>query len=111
MQAKSDAQLLIDYARHGSEPAFGEIVARYTNLIYSTVLRQVGSAAVAEDVAQCVFTDLARKAPVLARQLPENGTLVGWLYRSSRFVLAKYLRGDHRRQTRESQAMQEFHPS
>lgn len=111
MQAKSDVQLLVEYARQGSEPAFGEIVARYTNLIYSTVLRRVGSATVAEDVAQSVFTDLARKAPRLAGQLPENGTLVGWLYRGSLFALSKYLRDDHRRQSRESKAMQELHPS
>ena len=44
MQAKADAQLLREYARQGSEAAFGEIVARYTDLVYSAVLRQVGSA-------------------------------------------------------------------
>lgn len=111
MQAKADAQLLREYARQGSEAAFGELVARYTDLVYSTVLRQAGSADVAEEVAQSVFTDLARKAPELAGKLGENGSIVGWLYRSSRFALSKYLRGEHRRQNRESQAMQNLDPA
>ena len=39
MLNKSDAPLLRDYAAHGSEPAFGEIVTRHTDLIYSAALR------------------------------------------------------------------------
>ena len=111
MQAKADAQLLRECSHQGSEAAFGEIVARYTDLVYSTVLRQVGSATLAEEVAQSVFTDLARKAPSLARKLGENGTIVGWLYRSSRYAVSKHLRAEHRRHNRESQAMQNFDPS
>lgn len=111
MQAKADAQLLREYARQGSEAAFGEIVTRYTDLVYSAVLRQIGSADLAEDVVQGVFTDLARKAPSLADKLEENSTIVGWLYRSSRFAVAKHLRGEHRRRIRESQAMQDFTPA
>ena len=111
MQAKADAQLLREYSRHGSEAAFGEIVARYTDLVYSAVLRQVGSATLAEEVAQSVFTDLARKAPSLAGRIEENGTIVGWLYRSTRFAVSKHLRAEHRRHNRESQAMQNYDPS
>ena len=55
---KSDAQLLREYAEQRFESAFGEIVARHTDLVYSTALRQVGSPDLARDVAQCVFTDL-----------------------------------------------------
>jgi RNA polymerase sigma factor (sigma-70 family) len=111
MQAKADAQLLREYTRQGSEAAFGEIVARYTDLIYASVLRQAGSADLAEEVAQSVFTDLARKAPALTARLGDNGTIVGWLYRSSRYALSKYRRAEHRRHTRESQAMQDFDPA
>jgi DNA-directed RNA polymerase specialized sigma24 family protein len=111
MQAKADAQLLREYCRQGSEAAFGEIVARYTNLVYSAVLRQVGSADIAEEVAQSVFTDLARKAASLAGKLDENGTIVGWLYRSSRYAVSKHLRAEQRRHNRESQAMQNLDPA
>ena len=110
MQAKDDAQLLREYARQGNEAAFGELVARYTDLVYSTVLRHAGSADLAEDVAQSVFMDLARKAASLAGKFHENETIVGWIYRSSRFALSKRLRAEHRRHNRESQAMQEFDP-
>jgi len=80
MQGKSDSQLLREYAENGSEAAFSEIVARYTDLVYSSAVRQVGSPDLARDVAQSVFTDLARKAGSLARKLKENDTLMGWLY-------------------------------
>ncbi len=33
MPVKSDAQLLRDYAERGSEAAFGELVARHTDLV------------------------------------------------------------------------------
>ena len=36
-----DAILLRDYARHGSEASFSELVSRYLDLVYSTALRQV----------------------------------------------------------------------
>jgi RNA polymerase sigma factor (sigma-70 family) len=111
MQAKADAQLLREYAFEGSEAAFGEIVARYTDLVYSTVLRQAGSPDLAEEVAQSVFTDLARKAPALAAKLGDSGTIVGWLYRGSRYALTKHLRAEQRRHTRENLAMQNLDPS
>jgi len=34
MQEKSDAQWLRDYAEHGTEAAFREIVGRHTDLIF-----------------------------------------------------------------------------
>jgi hypothetical protein len=40
MQPKSDAQLLRDYAEHGSEVAFGERVARHSDLVHSAALRR-----------------------------------------------------------------------
>jgi len=33
-------QLLREYARHGSEAAFRELVARYTDFVYSVALRR-----------------------------------------------------------------------
>jgi len=92
MQGKSDSQLLREYAENGSEAAFSEIVARYTDLVYSSAVRQVGSPDLARDVAQSVFIDLARKAGSLARKLKENDTLIGWLYRGTRYDALPILR-------------------
>jgi RNA polymerase sigma factor (sigma-70 family) len=108
MHEGSDAQLLREYAGHGDEAAFREIVARHTDLVYSSALRQVGSPDLAQDVAQSVFTDLARKAPELAASSKEHASLLGWLYRSTRYAALNQLRDDRRRQARERQIMQDF---
>jgi RNA polymerase sigma factor (sigma-70 family) len=110
MSEASDAQLLRDYVEHGHEAAFREIVARHTDAVYSAALRQVVSPDLACDVAQSVFTDLARKAPSLARTLDARASLVGWLYRSTRFAALNQWRDDQRRQARERLAMQHFDP-
>jgi DNA-directed RNA polymerase specialized sigma24 family protein len=59
----TDSQkLLADYATHGSETAFRELVSRYIDLVFSTALRSVGGDEHrAHDVAQTVFLDLARQ--------------------------------------------------
>jgi RNA polymerase sigma factor (sigma-70 family) len=96
-----DRQLLRQYADEGSEAAFGELVARYVNLVYSAALRRTGGDAhLAQDVAQLVFTDLARKAG----SLPADVVLSGWLHRASRFAAAQLMRSEHRRQAREQEA-------
>jgi hypothetical protein len=43
MNERSDVQLLRDYAEHGNEAAFRELVLRHTDLVFSAALRQVGS--------------------------------------------------------------------
>jgi len=98
----TDSQtLLADYATNGSEAAFRELVTSYTNLVYSTAIRLVGGdTQLAEDVAQTVFIDLAR----LARTLPREVMLGGWLHRHTRFVAATLMRSERRRQFRERQA-------
>ena len=108
MQEQPDAQLLRDYAEHGCEPAFREIVTRHTDLVYSAALRCVNSSDLACDVAQSVFTDLARKARPLADKLVDNASLVGWLYRSTRFAALNQLRDDRRRLAYERQAMEQL---
>ena len=105
---KTDAELLREYAERGSEAAFAEIAARYTNLVYSAALRQVGSADLARDVGQSVFTDLARKAGSISKQMAESASLAGWLYRGTRFAALALRRGELRRQTRERQAMEQL---
>jgi RNA polymerase sigma factor (sigma-70 family) len=97
-----DRQLLRRYAADGSETAFRELVARHVNLVYSAALRCTGGdAQFAQDVAQLVFTDLARKA----RSLPENVVLPGWLHRATRYAAAQLLRTERRRTAREQEAV------
>jgi RNA polymerase sigma factor (sigma-70 family) len=99
-----DSELLGRYARTRSEEAFAELVRRHVNLVYSAALRQVnGDAHLAQDVAQTVFTDLARKAPALSRR----ATLAGWPYTSAHFAAAKTARTENRRRNREEQFMRE----
>jgi RNA polymerase sigma factor (sigma-70 family) len=108
MQVKSDAELLREYAAQASEAAFREIVTRHADLVYASALRQARSPELARDIAQTVFADLVRKAPALGQSLAENASLVGWLYRSTRFEAHTQLRDDRRRQARERQAMENF---
>jgi RNA polymerase sigma factor (sigma-70 family) len=96
-----DAELLRRFAEDHSEAAFGELVQRHLRLVYFAALRQVGGDAHrANDVAQSVFTDLARKA----RGLTRHGSLTGWLYTSTHYAAAKAVRAEQRRQAREQEA-------
>jgi RNA polymerase sigma factor (sigma-70 family) len=97
----TDADLLRRYTEDRSEPAFAEIVQRHLNLVYFAALRQVGGDTHrAQEVAQSVFTDLARKAATLTGR----ATLTGWLHTSTRFAAAKARRADFSRQQYELEA-------
>jgi RNA polymerase sigma factor (sigma-70 family) len=96
----NDWELLQDYARHGSEAAFQTLVERYLNLVHSVASRHVRDTQLAEEVCQAVFILMARKA----RTLKEGIVLSGWLFRTTRFVAARALRGEQRRQRREQEA-------
>ena len=108
MQPPSDAQLLRAYADHGTESAFAKIVARHTDLVYSAALRQVYSPDLARDVTQSVFIDLARKARTVSATLSPEASLVGWLYRGTRFAARDLYRNETRRTQRERQAMEQL---
>jgi RNA polymerase sigma factor (sigma-70 family) len=96
-----DTELLRRYADERSEEAFAELVRRHLGLVYHAALRQCGGDAHrAEDVAQTVFTDLARKA----RSLGRHPGLAGWLYTGTRHAAAQAVRTEVRRQARESEA-------
>jgi RNA polymerase sigma factor (sigma-70 family) len=105
---KSDVQLLRDYADRSDEAAFREIVGRYADLVYSAALRQVESSAAASDLAQSVFTDLARKAGNLARASEDTNSLAGWLHRATRYTALNHLRDTRRRHSNERQAMEQL---
>jgi RNA polymerase sigma factor (sigma-70 family) len=96
-----DTELLRRYAEEHSESAFTELVKRRLGLVYAVALRQTGGDAHrAHDIAQTVFTHLARQASSLARQ----PVLAGWLYRSAQFAASDAMRTERRRQVREHEA-------
>lgn len=96
-----DRQWLAEFARTGSEAAFRQIAGRHLKLVYSAALRMVNEdAALAQDITQLVFTNLARKA----RSLPADVILAGWLHRDTRFTALEWLRKERRRVQREQQA-------
>ena len=102
-----DSELLRRYADEKSEEAFAALVRRHLDLVYSVALRQVGGDAhLAQDVAQTVFTSLARKAATLAGR-PVHG---GWLYRTAQFTAIDVVRAESRRRAREveAQTMHDF---
>ena len=96
---KDDAELLLDYAERESESAFAELLDRHLALVYSAAFRLVnGDVHLAQDVAQSVFADLARKAaPVAKRISARREVLAGWLYTSTRFAAATAIRAEQRR--------------
>ncbi|MGD0814020.1 MAG: sigma-70 family RNA polymerase sigma factor [Verrucomicrobiota bacterium] len=108
MQEQTDVQLLRDYAKDGNEGAFRELVARRTDLVYSAALRQVDSPDLACDLAQGVFTDLARKARPVAEKMPGGDSLTGWLLRSTRYAALNLMRDTRRRMANERQAMEQL---
>lgn len=96
-----DAELLRDYAERGSEAAFADLVRRRLGLVYSVALRQTGGDIhLAEDVAQKVFTQMARKAGPLSR----HPAVSAWLYRTTQFEAINLVRGERRRRRREQEA-------
>jgi RNA polymerase sigma factor (sigma-70 family) len=103
-----DAELLRRYSEAASEDAFAEVVRRHIDFAYASALRRVGGDAhLAKDVTQHVFIALARQARTLARR----ESLSAWLFVTTRNLAAQVVRGERRRQVRESAAvlMTELH--
>src|SRR5258708_7132876 len=100
MDPKDDSEWLREYATERSEAAFTSLVQRHIHFVYSSALRQVRNAHLAEEVTQAVFIILARKAERLRR-----GTgLAGWVFHRARFVAAAELRAAARRHKHEQEA-------
>jgi len=97
IMSDTDLQLLARYARDRAEDAFAEVVRRHVDFVYSAALRQVRSSQLAEEVAQSVFTDLAKN---LGRLKPDT-ILTAWLYQVARRTSTDVVRREARRQLRE----------
>jgi RNA polymerase sigma factor (sigma-70 family) len=96
-----DVVLLRRYAEEKSEEAFAELVGRHLDLVYSAALRRLGGDAHgAADVAQRVFTTLARNAGILSR----HTGLTAWLYTATRNAAIDLIRAERSRRVREQEA-------
>ncbi|HEY4416406.1 MAG TPA: sigma-70 family RNA polymerase sigma factor [Verrucomicrobiae bacterium] len=97
----NDLDLLKQFAHAHSQDAFAEIVRRHVNLVYSAALRQVRAPQLAEEVAQSVFTDLARSVEKFNRTTGTPPVLTAWLYAVTRRTAIDVIRKESRRQLRE----------
>ena len=97
-----DVTLLRRYAEEGSESSFTELVRRHVDLVYGAALRRTGGDPHrAADVAQQVFTTLARDA----RKLSRHSVLAAWLHTATRNAALNLMVSEQRRKTRESEAL------
>lgn len=97
-----DARLLRRYADEGSQPAFAELVRRHVDLVYGAALRRTGGDSHrAADVAQQVFTTLAREA----RKLSRHAVLGAWLHTATRNAALNLMISEQRRKAREAEAL------
>ncbi len=104
MQELNDSALLRQYVEQDTEEAFGVLVARNLNKVYSVALRYTGNHHQAEEITQAVFVILARKA----RTLNPNVILSGWLYRTARLTSLTKIRTEIRRTNREQEAQRKM---
>lgn len=93
-------ELLTEFRERGSEQAFGELVRRFSNLVFSVANRRLNNIALAEEASQSVFLRLAKSAPNISSE-PE---LIGWLHRTSIHVAVDLWRAETRRRAREDKA-------
>jgi RNA polymerase sigma factor (sigma-70 family) len=100
MDTMDDSALLREYATERSETAFASLVQRHIHFVYSSALRQVRDAHLAEEVTQAVFIILARKAG----RIRQGTVLAGWFFNTARFVAAAELRAAARRRKHEQEA-------
>lgn len=96
----SDTELLQRYIDEGESSAFSALVERHVDLVYSVARRHVGSSQLAEDVAQSVFIELARRASRIKLGTP----LIAWLHLVSRRIAINAARDESRRHAREHAA-------
>jgi RNA polymerase sigma factor (sigma-70 family) len=101
----TDQGLLEQYVRQGDQNAFGQLVERYSSLVFSVCLRRLGNASEADDASQAVFLILSRRAgSLLQRAWLSRPVIADWLHRTAHFVALKNRRQSVRRQRREQEA-------
>ncbi len=97
----TDHELLAGHLSGASPEAFAELVQRHLPLVLSAARRRLLTPDLAEDVAQQVFTLLARKASSLGPRV----VITGWLYQATCHIASELNRNEGRRQIREHESM------
>lgn len=101
----TDQELLQRYARRGEDDAFGVLVRRHVDFVFSAARRLLVDQHLSEDVTQQVFLTLASQAGEVRERLESGTPLSGWLHVTTRNLAAKTIRGRERRAAREQEAM------
>ena len=100
MDDQTDSQLLDAWVEARAERAFGELVRRHLDFVFSAAWRMVGDSHLAQDVTQSVFIALARDAA----RIRNRCVLSGWLHGAVHNIAAQTIRTDARRRAREQEA-------
>ncbi len=96
----TSARLMQDFVATQSRAAFEALVERYLPMVRQTAYRCTRNRAAADDVAQQVFIDFARRLP---RLRPSEG-VGAWLHRSAVFRSKDLMKSERRRRRRERSA-------
>ena len=99
-ERRTDFDLLKSFTRLGDQESFAGVVRRHLDLVYATAFRKVEDPGAAQEIAQNVFTTLARKA----WQFAPDDSLPAWLYRATLLEAKEWWRGEVRRRRREQTA-------
>jgi RNA polymerase sigma factor (sigma-70 family) len=92
--------LLAEFRKSRAEAAFGELVRRYTNLVFSAAKRRLNNVSLAEEATQTAFINLAKAAP----NVRSDAELVAWLHRTTINASIDLWRSESRRRTRQEHA-------
>ena len=104
---RTDLTLLRQYVEERNEAAFAELVHRHLDMVWGVACRITKDEDLARDVAQGVFSDLARKGS----RLPPTIVLAAWLHRAASLAAKKCVRTYVRRSERERKAMDLHSPT
>ena len=99
-ERRQDFEWLQRFTRDGEQSAFAEVVRRHLDLVFATAMRKDEDAGAAQEVAQNVFTVLARKA----WQFAPDDSLPAWLHKAALLESKSWLRGELGRRRREQTA-------
>jgi RNA polymerase sigma factor (sigma-70 family) len=95
-----DRELIERLAGGDREGALAELLRRHGAMVERTALRRVGDPHLAEDIRQSVFLILTHKAGALTRE----GSIAGWLHRTTLLAARDILKIESRRRIRERKA-------